>query len=298
MKTLQLSTWASLHDTVARLRAEYGTHEFPLGDGRSFVENNHILFRGHADSRWSLQTTLERRSVREFDELAYVELAIRSSREIESLTGQAWSVPSYPEVEAVIRSRSHGSFLELPAYDYLVYLRHHGFPSPLLDWTESPFIAAYFAYAEVKSADPAVYCYIESVDGGKGGWESEPQIHLMGPNVRTHPRHFTQKAWYTVATEWDAARRRHVFCNHEKVFARNDETQDVLVKLVLPLSERQVALRALNDFNINHYTLFQTEDSLVAAIASRHFDLDQRGFKSSGISPIDATIAASPPNDR
>ena len=102
-------------------------------------------------------------------------------------------------------------------------------------------------------------------------------ITVEGPYATTHPRHFAQKAWYTIATIWENG--RHFFCPHQSIFAPTNPTplgteQDVLIKITLPTNERTTALRELNDYNINHFTLFQSEDGLVRALAMRLFDMN------------------------
>ncbi len=42
----------------------------------------------------------------------------------------------------------------------------------------------------------------------------------------------------------------------------------------MPFSERRTALKELEDYNINAFTLFQTEDALVETMAVRQFELD------------------------
>jgi hypothetical protein len=94
--------------------------------------------------------------------------------------------------------------------------------------------------------------------------------------VRTHPRHFAQKAWYTTATVWDPDGEEHRFRPHEEVFEHPLKNQDLLFKITIPMADRLKALSELDEYNINHFTLFQSEDSLVKTMAIRQFDLKKQ----------------------
>jgi hypothetical protein len=274
MKAIKLRSWSAFDDHIKRVRREYGLDVRRLDSGDTFERPVKILFRGQEDAKWKLATTLERRSSQEFHIAKYYAYVDKTVAEVESLSGSKWSFPVWPTLNGMFDK--DGLWPVLPAYDYLVYLRHHGFPSPLLDWTESPYIAAYFAYLNAGTSNPAVYCYIERPNNTKVGSLGSPMITLQGPHVTTHKRHFAQRAQYTIATRWDSNTGHHVFCPHEEVFRRKVENQDVLIKLVLPHKDRVEALRQLSDYNINHFTLFQTEDSLVKTLETRYFDIERQ----------------------
>jgi len=255
----------------------YGIHEWDYSDDQVVEQPNRLLFRGQPRVDQALETTLERKSKKRWDVDRYLTCIDEYVSEIESFTGERWTFPHYPERKAMLEAQDFMRLVVPDAcYPFVVYLRHHGFPSPLLDWSLSPYIAAYFACIDATpGVDSAVYCFLETRDGVKSGKGGDPTIHVMGPHVTTDKRHFAQKAWYTVAATWNGEEQCHYFCPHEKVYEMSDTGQDYLFKIILPAAERANILNVLDDFNINHFTLFHSTDALVRAMASREFDIGE-----------------------
>lgn len=245
-------------------------------------EGSSVVFRGQASSDWRLQTTLER-SVLTGNVADYFRTALRIKREVESFTGLRWADdPSKCDLESDIvgeyeRFSSRLLRGEFPHYSYLAYLRHHGFPSPLLDWSASPMVAAFFAFRYPPDRDRvsdrvAIYAYRErDASGMKSGGSDEPSIRLLGPYVTAPRRHFVQRSVYTICTLWQS--ESPYFYDHTKVCkpydANAEYQQDIVFKFELASSQRGKVLEELESFNLNAYTLFGSEDGLMESLARR-----------------------------
>ncbi len=242
-----------------------------------------ILFRGEKldPNNNNLQTTLARSSAKSWTLNSYCKLILNLAPEIESYIGRNFNLPMWNGFEKVLYKHFNESrpYLSPKLYGYLIYLRQHGFPSPLLDWSASPYIAAYFAFAQRDlnndTTHRAIFAYIEH--RSIKFYDDIGQINVWGPSVKTLKRHFLQQAWYSMATKILRDNKDWQFTDHDKFYEKEsgDEEaakQDILIKITIPTSERIKVLTHLDRYNLNQFSLFETEDDLIKTIAFREID--------------------------
>ncbi len=140
-KEITVDTW---EEFIEKLQELEKARKIPQG---SFREITPFLYRGQANSNWTLTTTLERYIEKPFSLRDYYNLILRTEPIIYPCTGRAWDIPDLSTFENWKVDQLN--VRDFPAYEYMVHLRHHGFPSPLLDWTRSASIAAHFAFAQI-----------------------------------------------------------------------------------------------------------------------------------------------------
>lgn len=260
MESVSLPTWEAFTAELQKIRDNLTRN--------SSGKPPDLLFRGQSDSSWRLTTTLERADCEGMSFGDYYRLTIQRVRPtVEALTGATWDVPDFDVSmeQAFLTDRElffPGGFPSPSFYRYMVYLRHHGFPSPLLDWTSSVNVAAFFAFREIGKAEPrSIYVYCESPHGTKGGAVGEPSMRVIGRYVRTHARHFRQQSDYTICAEFGELAGWH-FYPHDEVFWSRGR-QDYVWKFDLPSTERLAILESLDEYNLNAFSLFDSQETLL-----------------------------------
>jgi hypothetical protein len=253
---LTLSTWEDFEVEIQSLFAGLKKKS----DG---LEVSAPLFRGHVNATWKLKTTLERYSGHQYSMLEYYSVMRSVKSKVESVTEKTWDLIDEYDID-----EGHRRGLAPQGYPFMIYLRHHGFPSPLLDWTRSPYVAAFFAFRTGGMAEDdkiAIYSYVEHSGYAHITDHDKAALFVLGPNVTTHRRHHAQQSEYTVC--YKLGQNGYVYCDHEEALGGHFLVQGIPRKYIIPRKEKGKALERLHTMNINAYSLFGDEETLMETLA-------------------------------
>ncbi|MCF2909212.1 FRG domain-containing protein [Pseudoalteromonas sp. DL2-H2.2] len=210
------------------------------------------VFRGQARP-WRLQTSFHRTG--HADLIAYLD---RNIPELENHVN-AYSRHAYN----VLDDRSLGALLNLA--------QHHGYPTPLLDWTRSPYVAAFFAFENEASLLPDGSISIFMFDEAEWVKMMGRQAPLRVPAVMVkmielpglgNERVLPQQAMTMYSNVDDI----------EAILQPQEDTAGQLLKAVsIPAAERDKAMRDLSLMGITWGSMFPGLDGICKQLSSRHF---------------------------
>lgn len=122
-------------------------------DDKTNTFGSGVIFRGHSDPSWRLSSTVDRRLLIDGEVLR--DGIPMENPSLKSMNGREWYESECTNLIERFRRFSAGmpgipdglSDLEMWAIG-----RHYGLLSPYLDWTGSPYIAAFFAFEKIYQA--------------------------------------------------------------------------------------------------------------------------------------------------
>ena len=261
--------WEKFEEEIEKLREKIETLREEAEDGRVIGD---WLFRGQRKEYWSLSTTLERHlksnGEGSHDPVSASEYHRRVSLIVPAINSLA---NKHFDRNFKLPDRTAGPW-SLNSLELMYYLRHHGFPTPILDWSRSYLISAFFAYQNATDEQHvAIYAYNETLVEVRGGFSGEPAIENLGHYVETHRRHFLQQSEYTVCTA--KIKGSVYFRMHDDAISANPDDHPI-TKFILSASEKKKVLRKLDEVNINAYSLFGSEDALMDTLTFRELRFD------------------------
>lgn len=201
-------------------------------DQNTLRQNHNYIFRGHASENWKLESTLKRK----ITEVGNEKLA-----------------PIILETfqKHCLGRRGHNPS-KLSESEWWALGQHFGLDTPLLDWSDSPYVAAFFAFNSecIETDNVVIWLLSKNINHNPAIKNLKPEHHIeyLTPYLDENARLINQRGLFV--------RTPNMICMAEWV---NDLVADGithLARILIPRSEKDFVLDSLDKMNINDFTLF------------------------------------------
>ena len=137
-------------------------------------------------------------------------------------------------------------------WDWLAFGQHYGLPTRLLDWTENPLVAAYFAIKDPFDGDSAIYAY--DAPDYFTDYEDDSPFEITATCVFVPPHIDTR-----------ITAQHGCFTAHPKPFTPFNSPK--LTKYTIKNGVRRELKRNLNQYGVNSASIFPGPDGVAQHIA-------------------------------
>ncbi len=227
-KTIEYETWSDFKSSI-----------FKQLFGGNSIERGRFLFRGQRSPEWVLAPTFD--------------------RSFPSATGRERSRLERELIEHFKQECEDDSSLKEILSDEVATMalaQHYGMPTRLLDWTESPYIATFFAFQHAVSAfhgtiddlKPDDKVAIWAIDTDHYIWSESQGVQIVGPQTWDNDRMRNQSGKFTLS--------RTPFRSLQEYVENCEDAKDALVLFLIPIHQAQIAISDLDLMGINNTTMF------------------------------------------